>query len=325
MSNTSRSFGVCGVDLRKLRYFIGIAEAGGFHRAARTLNIAQSALSKQIRELEAEIGLKLLDRGPLGISLTTEGQRLLAESREILDRVDRLPMAIAAPKGAIQGSVKIGAPASVAAHLFGPLARRLHDLHPEIHLKCITDTARLMELLSANELDLGLVTLSDPDELGGAWHVDKLVCEQDYLVGPAGSLDPSRPVKFSEMLELPLVLTPMPHVRRSHMQRLAATAGKALNVAAEAGVIGAQASFVCQGLGFAVMPFSAAILMKSAGPLEIAPIEGLKSWRLLMRRSDRIPSPASVVVGDLIVALFRDGLPPFDQTGTAPVRVSETA
>jgi LysR family nitrogen assimilation transcriptional regulator len=316
------------MDLRKLRYFIGVAEAGGFHRAARALNIAQSALSKQIRELEVEIGQKLLDRGPLGISLTTEGQRLLAESREILDRVDRLPMTVTAPKGAIRGSVKIGVPASVAAHLFGPLARRLHDRHPEVHLKCITDTPRLMELLSANELDLGLVTLSDPDELGGGWHVDRLVCEQDYLVGPVATLDPSRPVKFSEMLELPLVLTPMPHFRRSNMRRLAAAAGKTLNVAAEAGVIGAQASFVCQGLGFAVMPFSAAILMKSAGPLEIAPIEELRSWRLLMRRSDRVPSPASVVVGELIVELFRDGLAPFDHAdhaGTVPVRVSEIA
>jgi LysR family nitrogen assimilation transcriptional regulator len=312
------------MDLRKLRYFIGVAEAGGFHRAARTLNIAQSALSKQIRELEAEIGLKLLDRGPLGISLTTEGQRLLAESREILDRIDRLPMAIAAPTDAIRGSVKIGVPASVAAHLFGPLARRLHDRHPEIYLKCITDTPRLMDLLSANELDLGLVTLSDPDALGSPWHVDRLVCEQDYLVGPAGALDPSRPIKFSEMLELPLVLTPLPHFRRAHMQRLAAAAGKTLNVAAEAGVIGAQASFVCQGLGFSVMPFSAAILMKSTGPLEIAPIEELRSWRLLMRRGDRMPSPASDVVGELIIELFRDRLPPFNHNGTVPVRVSES-
>lgn len=312
------------MDLRKLRYFLGVADAGGFHRAARTLNIAQSALSKQVRELETEVGLKLLDRGPLGISLTIEGQRLVTESREILDRVDRLPMTIAAPKGAIRGSVRIGAPASVAAHLFGPLARRLHDLHPEIHLKCITDMAHLMELLSTNELDLGLVTLADPDELGGAWHIDKLVCEQDCLVGPVGKLDPSQPVKFSELLGLPLVLTPMPHFRRSHMQRLAAAAGKTLNVAAEAGVSGAQASFVCQGLGFAVMPFSAAILMKSSGPLEIAPIEGLKSWRLLMRPSDRVPSPASVVVSELIVGMFREGLPPFDQTGSVPVRMRET-
>jgi LysR family transcriptional regulator, nitrogen assimilation regulatory protein len=312
------------MDLRKLRYFIGIAEAGGFHRAAKTLNIAQSALSKQIRELEAEIGLKLLDRGPLGISLTAQGQRFLVESREILDRVDRLASSIAAPTGTIRGSVKIGVPASVAAHLFGPLARRLHDLHPEVHLKCITDMPRLMDLLSANELDLGLVTLADPEEITGPWHFNKLVCEQDYLIGPSGALDPSRPVRFADMLELPLVLSPMPHFRRSHMQRLAAAAGKTLKVAAEAGVIGAQASFVCQGLGFAVMPFSAAILMKSAGSLEIAPIEGLRSWRLLMRRSDRVPSPASVVVSELIVSLFSDGLPPFDRIGSAPVRVSET-
>jgi hypothetical protein len=58
------------------------------------------------------------------------------------------------------------------------------------------------------------------------------------------------------------------------------------------------------------MPFSAANLMKSSGPLDIAPIEDLGSWRLLVRRSDRQPSQASTIVSEMIVDLFKDGIAP---------------
>jgi hypothetical protein len=58
------------------------------------------------------------------------------------------------------------------------------------------------------------------------------------------------------------------------------------------------------------MPFSAANLMKASGPLDIAPIEDLGSWRLLVRRGDRQPSPASTIVSEMIVDLFKDGIAP---------------
>jgi len=307
------------VDFRKLRYFVGVAEAGGFRRAARKLNIAQPALSKQIRELEDEIGLKLLERGQQGVCLTSDGARFLAESRDIIERIDKLTN-MAAADGRQRAAVKIGAPSAIAAYLFGPLAHRLHDLHPEIHLRCISDMPRLMDSLISGELDLGLVTLVDPDEIGPGWIVSRLVREQDYLVGPKGSIVASRPIAFATVIGLPLVLTPMPHSRRRHMQNMAAQAGATLNVAAEAGAIGAQASFVCQGLGYAVMPYSAANLMKSSGPLEIAPIEGLRSWRLLVRRGGQPQSPASMIVSDMIVGLFRDGLPSLDGVQPSPIR-----
>lgn len=297
------------MDLRKLRYFVGIVEAGGFRRAARRLNIAQPALSRHIRELEAEIGLKLLERGPLGVCLTAEGQQFLAKSRDIIDRVDNLATTFASPGGPVRGSVRIGAPTAVAAHLFGPLAHRLHDSHPEVHLKCITDTVRVMDLLAAGDLDLGIVTLVDGHGFGADWVINRLAREQDYLLGPAGSLDESRAVSFDLVMDLPLVLTPMPHSRRSHMQVLAAEAGRSLDVVAEAGAIAAQASFVRQGLGYAVMPYSAASLMKSGGPLAIAPIVGLHSWRVLVRRSEHLPSQLVLIVSEMIIGLFKNGIP----------------
>jgi LysR family nitrogen assimilation transcriptional regulator len=78
------------VDLRKLRYFVGVAESGGFRRAAEAMSIAQPSLSKHIRELERELNTKLFERSHVGIHLTPHGHKLLAESQAILERIDNL-------------------------------------------------------------------------------------------------------------------------------------------------------------------------------------------------------------------------------------------
>src|SRR5687767_12555895 len=74
-------------DLRRLRYFVKVAETGSLTRAAAALHVAQPALSQQIRVLEDELGVQLLARGPRGVTLTEAGQRLLAESRRIFDGI----------------------------------------------------------------------------------------------------------------------------------------------------------------------------------------------------------------------------------------------
>ena len=76
------------MDLRQLRYFIAVAERGGFAAAASTLNIAQSALSRHVKELEHELGGRLLERGARGVSVTESGKVLLARSRWLLGTID---------------------------------------------------------------------------------------------------------------------------------------------------------------------------------------------------------------------------------------------
>ena len=72
------------LGLRQLRYFIAIADAGALSRAAETLNVAQSALSHHVAELEAELGIKLLERRARGVALTTAGRRLDQHAAAIL-------------------------------------------------------------------------------------------------------------------------------------------------------------------------------------------------------------------------------------------------
>src|SRR5678815_2253151 len=77
------------MELRHLRYFVAVAEAGGFVRAARELHVAQPALSRQIRDLEREVGVELIDRDPRSTRLTPGGEAVLHEARAILGDVTR--------------------------------------------------------------------------------------------------------------------------------------------------------------------------------------------------------------------------------------------
>ena len=76
------------MDLRQLRYFVAVAERGGFAAAASTLNIAQSALSRHVKELERELGGALLERGARGVTVTESGKVLLARGRWLFGTID---------------------------------------------------------------------------------------------------------------------------------------------------------------------------------------------------------------------------------------------
>lgn len=303
----SRSLCIIGhVDLRKLRYFVGVAEAGGFRRAADALLVAQPSLSKHIGELERELDVKLFERGNLGVQLTPHGRYLLAESKAILERVDNLRSFVADQPCSIRGIFRIGAPASIAALLFGPLAERLNEIYPDLHIVCSGYGSRLLDLLEDNAIDAAIVTRVSAKEIGRAWRCDHLVREQGFLIGRDSAIPSSGPVHMEEVIRLPLVLTPSPNSRRQQLQRLADAAGVKLNVVAEAEALSAHISFVRQGLGFAVRSCSAAMMMRASGELRIAPIEDSWSWRLLVRRADRAQTNASTVVSNMIAELFSE-------------------
>ncbi len=77
------------IELRHLRYFVAVAEHGHFGRAARSLNVSQPPLSRQIRDLERHLGVELLDRTSSGVSLTEPGKRMLHRSRRVLAEFSR--------------------------------------------------------------------------------------------------------------------------------------------------------------------------------------------------------------------------------------------
>src|SRR2546423_3229235 len=116
-----------GMELRHLRYFVTVADAGTVSRAAAQLSLTQPALSRQIRDLESELGLPLFDRVGRRLHLTAEGENLLERTREILRAADALRERAGALAGGPTGTPRLGATAHQPAT---PISAVLTGLPP---------------------------------------------------------------------------------------------------------------------------------------------------------------------------------------------------
>jgi DNA-binding transcriptional LysR family regulator len=143
------------MELRHLRYFVAVAEAGNLSRAAEKLFIAQPPLSLQIRQLEEEVGTPLFSRHPKGMKLTPAGEALLPNARDLLERAAGL--ADAAGKAAGAGTLTLGFVPSAGSTVLPGLVRRLRGAQPRVELRLaemISDEQQ--EALVAGRIDGGL-------------------------------------------------------------------------------------------------------------------------------------------------------------------------
>lgn len=152
-----RSSEKAAVDLRRLRYFIAVCDHGGFSRASSSVGIAQPALTRQIKLLEKEIGLPLINRTGRGAEPTEEGRFLLARSRRHLDGLDELVRELKHRSSALTGQVVIGACPTIAPFFLDDLTLHVRENHPNLALSVIEAySGDLQSLMSRNKLDLAL-------------------------------------------------------------------------------------------------------------------------------------------------------------------------
>lgn len=169
------------VDLRQLRYFIAVAERGGFAAAANTLHVAQSALSRHIKELEREMGGNLLERNARGVTVTESGKVLLARGRWLLGALDDVKTETQTENREPSGTIRIALPSSLADIFYGPLAASFTRSFPRVRLELSEGlTESLTDRLLRNELDLAVLTgPRQSDHLA----FELLVSEQVFVIG----------------------------------------------------------------------------------------------------------------------------------------------
>lgn len=119
------------MDLKQIEYFVRVAELGSFTRASVVLDIAQPALSRQVRLLEVELRQNLLVRNGRGATPTEAGKLLLEHGRGILHQVERAREELGRVRGALAGRVAIGLPPSIAKVLTVPLTRAFRVKLPD--------------------------------------------------------------------------------------------------------------------------------------------------------------------------------------------------
>jgi len=152
-----------GMDLKQLEYFVRVAEVGSFTRAANALNIAQPALSRQIRLLEVELHQNLLTRNGRGASPTEAGKLLLEHGRGILHQISRAKEELGRVRGALAGRVAIGMPPSVSKIVAVPLIREFRKTMPDATLSIMEGLSVAMhEALLTGRLDIALLYNATP-------------------------------------------------------------------------------------------------------------------------------------------------------------------
>lgn len=145
------------MELRILRSFLAVAREQSISGAARTLHLTQPTLSRQIMELEEEVGALLFHRGNRKITLTEQGMLMRKRAEQMLELEHKTKEELAASEDAISGTLYIGAGES---HAFRTLARSVHGLveeYPEVHFNLFSGNAEdVMERLDKGLLDFGL-------------------------------------------------------------------------------------------------------------------------------------------------------------------------
>jgi LysR family nitrogen assimilation transcriptional regulator len=145
------------MDLKQIEYFVRVAEMGSFTRAAIALNVAQPALSRQIRLLEVELRQNLLKRNGRGASPTEAGLLLLEHGRGILHQVERAHEELGRARSGLTGRVALGLPPSVARVLTVPLTRAFREKMPEAQMSISEGlTTAMQESLLNGRLDIGI-------------------------------------------------------------------------------------------------------------------------------------------------------------------------
>ncbi|MEZ5613748.1 MAG: LysR substrate-binding domain-containing protein [Rhodocyclaceae bacterium] len=171
------------MNLRQLEYFVAVAELGSFSKAAVILNVAQPALSRQVRLLETDLHVTLLVRNGRGVVLTEAGKRLFDHSVGILQLVSRVREDIEASRDEPAGRIVVGLPPSMGRLLTLPLVEGFRRTLPKARLAIVEGlTAHLAEWISTGRVDLGLLHNPEPQS---ALEVMPVLEEPLGLVSPA--------------------------------------------------------------------------------------------------------------------------------------------
>jgi LysR family cyn operon transcriptional activator len=151
------------LNLRHLRGFAAIVDAGGFARGAARLNVSQPALSRQIHALEEELGVPLFDRIGRRIQLTSEGEDLLRRSRRLLAEADSLGERARSLKAGTIGILRVGATPHVIEALLADFLRGHRRRHPGIEVRLVEDGgSHMVERLARGDVHLACMSAGDP-------------------------------------------------------------------------------------------------------------------------------------------------------------------
>ncbi|MFC4269956.1 LysR family transcriptional regulator [Sneathiella chungangensis] len=149
-------------SLRKLAYFVAVAEYGTVSGAAHSLSVSQSSVTEAVKDLEADLGVSLFERHSRGLNITHKGHQFLRHATAILTSVSDARRALEEPGEETEGYLHLGVTSLVAGYVLSDILSRYRRAFPAVHVSAIEDNGEYLEhLLVGGELDVAVMLISN--------------------------------------------------------------------------------------------------------------------------------------------------------------------
>ena len=279
------------MELRTLRYFLAAANEENITRAADILHVTQPTLSRQLMDLERELGTTLMYRGKKGMTLTEDGLFFRQRAEEIVELADRLEQSFAERSAEVSGVISIGAAESVGSRLFAKLIKQFSDKYPLVKFDLYNEMADyIKERMDKGLIDVGLllepvdtsrydfVRLSQKETWGVLMRADHPLSGRETL-------------RAEEMRPYPLILPLRERVRAEILNWLNAEE-KELNIPLSYTLLSNAVLLVEEGLGCAFC-LDGALAIRSSPDLRFIPIAPERTTRsVLVWKKNHLFTPA---------------------------------
>jgi LysR family nitrogen assimilation transcriptional regulator len=288
------------MDLKLLRNFLQIAELESFTKAAAVLHIAQPALSRQVGQLERELGTRLFTRSERGVQLTEAGTLLRQRASGLIDDVQRLRHEVSLLADEPAGELTFGVPPSMHDTITLPLIRAYRQRFPRVLLRVVEGlSVTLNEGVHTGKLDLAVVSASEPR---AALAHTPLVREALFLIGARKErlilpLKATTAVTIDRLAGLPLILTLRPNALRGIVEDAFKRARLDFRPRLETNSIPLMFDLVEEGGGYTVLPYCAVQAQLRRRKLAVAPVEGLGvTWAMAASPRRSLSRPAQALM-----------------------------
>ncbi len=236
------------LEVNYLKYFYVVAKEGGFTRAAKVLRIQQPAISKMVKQLEAQLGLPLFERHKNGVRMTPAGERIFGSCQLIFDQVEQIRRLSGWEKEECQGPLSFGVTDSVCSYLMPRVMREFLSAHPKVKPSLFAGASNLIcEEILAGRIEFGIFFTHPGDahfdvkELGQVPFVLVRTAGEPASKRLAGSFIISREVDYPKSRAFPV------------RQMLEENRVK-VSVGISSNNLDAQKKMVLEGLGMALLP-----------------------------------------------------------------------
>ncbi|MGL4441251.1 MAG: LysR substrate-binding domain-containing protein [Bosea sp. (in: a-proteobacteria)] len=303
------------MDLRQLRFLVRTVESTSISQAARGLNITQPSLSQRLKELEAELGVDLLERTPSGIRPTEAGSMVADRARAILRLADTLVFEARAATHEPSGEVFIGLPTTMALHLTVPLVKAVRSQFPKVSLRVSEGmSGHIQEWVISGRLDLAI--LYTDDAIDGL-SIEKITDEDLFLISRHDPAKATLEVQFSELADYPLVLPGPSHGLRRSIEKVRLTTAILLDIAVEVDSLPHLKRLAMEGELHTILPQAACREEIRLGQLCARRITGpnLRRPIALARPTNRPNSLAAQNIKELLKGLVQQSIGQLPRAG----------